>query len=281
MDNHQDESRQILLSREELLFVLQQLDATTIPGLESDPLGDLTPEGQTLALTVAERALRARGLVQLASTAADLAVRPVRVDQQLLTMIGVCAYSQRAIFLYHRGREAGSSGRYFGHIRSDNTAGEQGDIVIGHTLPAPDLHRLTRFPSRTDLFADLLTSCACAEVRSGAHEFTLPFSVFQRVQETTDTSERETAQQFLLESNVSEASAAAFVELFAEDYQLSILQMVQQQADNTVTQREFLLFHAKDTTWLAFANGQSAGETEMLIRTTDHTELQQLWSAWL
>ena len=146
MDERIDNAAQrIVLSREELLFVLQQLDATTLPGLDRDPQGELTPEGMQIALSVAERALQARGLTRRGQTNPAM----VHIHETLLTSIGVCLYAQQAIFLYHRRAGQQEPIRYFGHLRDDE--------VVAHTHPAIALHQFALLPSRDALFAELAT----------------------------------------------------------------------------------------------------------------------------
>ena len=112
----------ILLSREELLAVLDALEANTIPGLDEDPLGDMTPEGRQLAVTVARRALQARELGRVEDDGTFL------LHRALLTAVGVCAYSQSAILAFHWPAGSDEATRFFGHIRD-------GDAVM-HTRPA-------------------------------------------------------------------------------------------------------------------------------------------------
>ena len=58
----------IMLSRDELLLVLGLINTEYIPGLDADPLGELSTDQLVLALTVAGRGLRARGLAGCART---------------------------------------------------------------------------------------------------------------------------------------------------------------------------------------------------------------------
>jgi hypothetical protein len=267
--NHQEATRRIILSREELLFVLQQLAVTTIPGLDKDPLGELTPEGHELARTLAARALRARGLVRSSAAGSE----PLQIHQTLLRMVGACAYAQQAIFLYHRDPHGNPPLRYFGHIL--------GEDVVAHTHPETALHQFALLPSRAALFTEILTICACPEVVTEVHEFTLPFAVFEQVQQAVGDEQWETAQHLLAHAHLTRASISAFLSLFAADYRLSVLQIVKQQMDNNVAQRELLLFQTGSVIWLAFAAKLPSGQNEMLVKTTNRAELHQLWSEWL
>lgn len=270
MDNRNPEAaRRIVLAREELLFVLEQLAVTTIPGLDNDPLGNLTPDGYNIARAVVERTLRARGLVRRYAAGPE----PLQLHQTLITLVGVCAFAQQAIFLYHKSIQGQRAVRYFGHIRDKE--------IVAHTHPEAALHQFALLPSREALFTEILTLCGVPTAVPPAYEFTLPFAVFERVQEAISGGQWETARHLLADTQVTQASSNAFLALFADDYQISVLQTVKQQPDQTIAQREAVLFHNGKMTWLAFAARQPSGQTAMLVKTTHATELQQLWSAWL
>lgn len=53
----------VRLAREELVYILRALQINTIPGLGSHPLGSLTNEQRAAVMDMADRTLRARGLV--------------------------------------------------------------------------------------------------------------------------------------------------------------------------------------------------------------------------
>lgn len=266
MDEQKNNTAQrIVLSREELLFVLQQLNATTLPGLDRDPLGELTPEGQQIALTVAERALQARGLVRRGQTNPAT----VHIHEKLLTAVGVCLYAQQAIFLYHRQAGQQRPTRYFGHLRENE--------VVAHTHPVTALHQFALLPSRDALFAELSAICACPVASPLQGEFALPFAVFEQIQQVSNGA----ATRLLTDANVEPSTADAFLTLLATDYRLSVLQIVNQRPDGNIAQQEMVLFHNDQVAWLAFAVKQPSGQTEMQMRTMNRNELAQLWSAWL
>ena len=88
----------VTISREELLAILNVLRSPTIPGLDSEPSGELTPEQEAFAIVVARRALLARGLAQLRADGEFL------VQRGLLAAVGACAYAQDSILVLHLAR---------------------------------------------------------------------------------------------------------------------------------------------------------------------------------
>src|SRR4051812_13905336 len=98
----------ITVSPEELLVILNTLETQAIPGLVADTWIGLTPEQQDLTLSVAARALEARGLAQVDDAG------QLRVHRGLLTAVGVCAYPDRSTVIDHWSAD-GDAQRFFAH----------------------------------------------------------------------------------------------------------------------------------------------------------------------
>src|SRR5688500_1305998 len=116
----------ITLSQEELLAVLDVLQARTIPGLNAPQFARLNDREKQLVPTTARRALQARGLATVREDGVLL------VHRALLTAVGVCAYSQSAAAIYHWNPSSENPAFFSGHIR--------GDDIVAHTRPDPFLH---------------------------------------------------------------------------------------------------------------------------------------------
>jgi hypothetical protein len=225
----------LLLSREELLCVLDLLQADTIPGLDDDPLGELTPEQRALALIWAERALRARGLARVQDDGA------VALDNALLTAVGVSAYPQSAVFVYHWPAGAEVPTRYFGRVR--------GNDVVTHSRPEDVLHRFTLLPSKTDLVKQTLAMCEYRDTPdSPSFEFTLPGADLARARELAEAGETDQAREALAAGGAAPAAAAAFAQTLSEAPRVSILQTVRGQTGDGVERRDFTLLQTERAT---------------------------------
>jgi hypothetical protein len=262
MDNENAvESVSLLLSREELLFILNLLEAQFIPGLDPDPLGELTAEQRPLALTVAGRALRARQLAQVYADGEWI------LHNDLLTAVGASAYPQSVISVFHWGANADTPARYFGHIR--------GDDVVVHTRPEDVLHRFALLPSTEQLMAQILSWCEYEHGTAAAVlELTLPSAVFAQVRELAAAGSTAEAAELLVNQRVEPEPAQAFVDTLAHSPKVSILQTLKQQQDGTVQKQDLTLLQNGRQAWLIVASPDEAAP--LRVKSTSKDELQAL-----
>ncbi|MBX3010473.1 MAG: hypothetical protein KF832_03160 [Caldilineaceae bacterium] len=256
----------VLLSREELLLILQQLQASGLAGLDDDPAGELTAEQQTLALRVAERALRARELAQLRPNG-ELAIHTA-----LLAAVAVCAYPQQTLFAYHW-PDSGSDAmvRYFGYGRQQE--------LVAHSRPADVLHLFTRFADPVPLVAQVLALCGWEE--SPVANF-LPFPVapalFGEVRQWASAGNVTGALERLRTQRIPIESARAFVMTLAEGPRLSIIQM-RKQENGGVSAQDVTLVQNSQRSWLV---RPTAGNPDSLtIQPTTRVEVERLLAGWL
>jgi hypothetical protein len=259
MDNeNRMEPINLLLSREELLFALNLLEAQFIPGLDPDPLGELTAEQRPLALTVAGRALRARELAQVQENGEWL------LHNDLLTAIGGCAYAQSLISVYHWSPTADTPARYFGHIRGNN--------IVAHTRPEDVLHRFTLLPSREQLASQVLAFCGYDNgAASPTLELSLPAAALGQVRELAVAGERAKAEETLAEHSVAPDTAKAFVDILAASPKISILQTLKQQEEGAVQKQDLTLLQNDHQAWLIIAFPET-----MQVKTVTKSELEAL-----
>jgi hypothetical protein len=257
----------ILLSREELLFVLNSLEADFIPGLDAEPQGEITVAQELFAMTVAGRALRARELVRQASGALE-------IHTALLTMIGVCVYSQNVLFVYHWPTTAETPTRYFGHIR--------GNDIVAHTRPEDVLHLFSLLPGKEHLVNQVLAVCQYDDVpASPSLEFAAPSDTFAQVRQLAGTGDVQNAVNLLIDNAVAADTAKTFVDTLAHSPRVSIMQAVKQPGDGTVQKRDFTLLQNGQQAWLAVAPADPAAGTPFRVKTTTKDEIQVLLAEWL
>jgi hypothetical protein len=261
-----DQPMNVLLSRDELLLMLQLLRAPTLAGLDANPAGDWNAEQQRVALTVAERALRARDLAHL-RPGGELAVHTA-----LLAAVGVCAYPQATLFVYHWPANAEAATRYFAHQR-------QGELVA-HTRPADVLHLFTRLPSPAALVTQLFTACGWEEVPTGAsQQFTLPAPLFADVRRLAMSGEVAGALDLLRPQRIAIESARPFVMTLAEAPRLSVVQM-RKQGNGGVQALDLTLVQNSQRSWLV-TNGVNNDPDTLAVKTTTRAEVTALFTNWL
>lgn len=267
MMNNGKEATNIRLSREELLLTLSLLETDFIPGLDNDPLGELNRDQYTLALTWAERALRARGLAQRFDG-------ELKVHSTLLTAVGVCAYSQNALFVYHWPSGQETPLRYFGHLR--------GDQVVAHTRPEDVLHQFALLSSKAHLIDQALAACRYVETPvSPLAEFELSREPLSRARELANLGQSQTAAEQLIAAGAPTESAKALATTLAAAPRVSILQTLKQQADGSVLKRDFTLLQTRDQTWLIIAPPPANDRTTLLVKPAGKDEIEALLTAGL
>jgi hypothetical protein len=259
----------VTLSREELLAVLEVLQATFIPGLDEDPLGEMTPQGRELAVTVARRALEARELGQVGEDGQFL------VHRAVLTAVGACAYSQSAVIAFHWPSGSEEATRFFGHLR-------EGDVVI-HTRPTDVLHRFALLPSRDALIGQLLDFCEAGEAGDEpAAEFKVRRDDFGRARDAATAGAPAEAAGILCETGADQAAAESLAATLAASPRVSVVQTLKGAGGQEIATREFTLIQNGGHAWwlLPQGGGAAAGDT-LTVQTTNRSKISTAVAGWL
>lgn len=256
----------ILLSRDELLFVLDTLKASFILGLDTDPMGDRDREQQSLAMTVASRALRARGLATVLENG------QIAIHNALIAAVGVCAYPQQTVSVYHWPSKEEFTTRYFAHVR--------GNEVVAHTRPEDVLHLLSRLPSKEYLVDQMLNVCHFADTQPAAPmQLNLPSQEFGQIRLLTQQGNAEEALGVLQRNGVAGDSANSLVTTLSHEPHVSIVQTLKRQPAGNVEKRECTLIQNSVHAWLAQPSEQ--GNATLAINAVSKNEVQGLLAGWL
>lgn len=255
-----DETLSVILSREELSFLLFLLKATFIPGLDPDPVGEPSPEQQKRNLALAERALRARDLVKVDENG-DVVVR-----EKLLLMAGVCAYPELTIAL-HQFPSRGQPKRIFWHIQSG--------VIMMHTRPEPPLHGLEFLSGRDNLHDRILASCLVTEkplVPMAPIRTTN--ALIKDVRESAPMDMKK-AVQVLVSQDVSLESAQEISQVLAGEYTVSALHLAARQ-ENESFRESMTILTGSSSTWLM----TSAKDDHVSLQAIDQASLLALLQRW-
>jgi hypothetical protein len=144
-----------VLSYEELAYLLGLLGVEPTVGVDDNPLRGLPPEQIRLALAVAGRGLRARGLVR-----DDAKGQPV-VQSELLATIGTYGFPERIATVYHWAAGEELPAPCYGYVRA-------GRAVL-HQRPGAGLHEFVTYGSPTELIAAMLYFCEAAATPAPAN----------------------------------------------------------------------------------------------------------------
>jgi hypothetical protein len=254
----------VVLSCDEVQYILSLLGAETIPGLDPDTAGERSAEMQRVAQTVALRGLRARELAQQRGNA-------VAVHNALLAAVGVCAYPQKTLFAYHWPVGAEAPIRFFGHSRNH-------EAVI-HTRPEADLHLFSRLPSPTHLVTQLLVFCECNSTpapQSG--EVQIPKADFAEVRRLAEGGDTAAALDLLLDHRLPSISAQSLVNTLSNQPRVSIVQLLRQRA-NAVEKEELTLVQNARYAWLVRNSAENAAQ--LRIKATQRAEIEAFFNQWV
>ncbi|MAT99792.1 MAG: hypothetical protein CL608_21845 [Anaerolineaceae bacterium] len=263
--NNSNEPINLLLSREELLLTLRLLQVDSIPGLDNDPQGNLTPDGLELALTVASRALRARELARVQDDGS------LALHNLLMTAVGICAYATQTVFVYHWQEDGDLPVRYFGHIR--------GDDFVAHTRPDDVLHLFTLLPTKDQMVEQVLQLCSWEDKAHKNGTYSLEVTDFGQVRQWAREGEVDTAVTHLTKHQPNREAATALVNTLSRSPHVSILQMLKQQADQSVAKQDFTLVQDQEHSWLMTSpTGDANGP--LVVETAVKADIVSLINDW-
>ncbi|RME59878.1 MAG: hypothetical protein D6790_10070 [Caldilineae bacterium] len=226
---------QILLSREELLFVLDLLQANFLPGMEEDTEGEMDNKLRDVVFRVARRALQARELVRRRANG------EYALHNSLLRTIGVCAYAQSRIFVYHWPSQGDAPVRTYFHIRGN-------DSVL-QSQPEPGLHRFLLLPL-AQAPAQVAASCQIQVQETEPEQtFYISNTAFQSARQQMADGHVQAAQEILTQAGASATAAARFTAALAPAAAVSILQMVRQNGSG-VQRQDFTVIQHEGRGWI-------------------------------
>lgn len=254
------------LSQEEVLAILDLLEASYIPGLEDNEVREWPSEKRQFALSLARRVLQSRGLAQVQDGT-------FQVHRAVLTAVGVCAYSPSAAMIYHWPDADEAPASYFAHLR--------GSDAVFHSVPAPSMHLFSLLSSKQALIDAILDACEYRGVaQTDKLELVLSRSLFSQVRELAESGQIAEAHQRLVESEIADETAREFIELFVEGPRVSIFQTLKQQGAEAVHTHQFTLLQSARSSWLVMA---LAGEADgpLLARTVGTETVRTTLDQWL
>jgi len=260
-DENEFEPMNVLISREELLLVLDLLKAETIWGLDNDPLGKLDEAQRQWAVIWASRALRARQLAQL-NEAGEL-----MVHDALLTAVGTCAYADIVVSVFHWQAGEEIPLRYFGHIR--------GEDVVAHTRPEDVLHLFTLLPSKEELLSQILDFCEYKDVPPADFEMRVANQNFVQVRELADARKEEQAVKLLVDNGAEGETAVAFISTLTNSPRISILQTLKQDGSNTLQKSNFTIIQNDVYIWFVVPIQEKETDT-LLIKFIGKRDIENI-----
>ncbi len=127
-------------AQEELVYLLRALKIPTLTGLGPRPLGDLDADHQALAMAVADRTLRARGVVRW-DTSQERSLDPLAAGT-----LRDCASPDYSLAVEVRQPNQPALQYRYSFTRR---------VVIEHSLPEPGVHQFVALSTRADVLERL------------------------------------------------------------------------------------------------------------------------------
>ena len=249
-----------LLSREELTLLLDLLEATSITGLDSDPLGELNDDQRALAFIWAGRALRARELATVGDDGSLL------VNEQLLTAVSTSVYWTTAINVYHWSAPGQTPMRFFSYAGNGQ--------VATHTRPEDVLHRLSVLPSSEALVEAITAVSQCQAIPEAPFvEYELSRNLFVQARELAEAQDGEAAQKILLQDGIPLETAQAITAVLSGKPRMSIWQLVSRVENEDAITHEYTLLQQDQAAWLI---SLSPEENKLHIQNVSTVALQEL-----
>ena len=225
-----------LLSRSELQAILTLAEIAVFPGFSSeDPIGDLAPEQEAYGIICGERALRARGQAFVDEQG------ELRIQNQLLEAIGVCAYASNMLVItrFPVGEKIGS--RFVVYHLDDH--------YVSLFLPENMLFLFTVYGGRQQVVEDICRLCASKEVTNTSETFIISEASLAQLRQIVDADTITLAEKILKQEHIDERLGQAFLSLLRNPYELIILQAVKSIGDDELSIQTTLIFHDGDYSW--------------------------------
>lgn len=258
-----------LLSREELVLLLRLLDANSVLGLDTDPLGALTDQQFATGLIYAERALRARQLAMLDEKG------NLKVQSDLLKAIGTCAYPHKSLAIHCFPETDSAPSRYFFHWRSDKSA-------VVHSIPQDALHLLTSLADEESLLTTAVSVCRCKAVsKDVVADINLESEVLANARSIIAKGDAASAEKLLIENNANHKSATALVKILSTPHSLAVIHFLSPRPEDTLASREVTILHNAETAWLMTQSESNAENSTLALQQISNEELltyfQDMW----
>ncbi len=257
-----EENLSVVLSREELVFLLYVLKANFIPGLDPDPLGELPKEYKNFGLAYAERSLRARGLIDLDDTG-----NPV-VREAIILLVGTCAYPEMMISLHHFPSSAAPT-RTFWHAQSG--------VIVSHTRPDAPLHEFSFVKDRLFLGDQILAACQLkTDARADFKEIRTTNKTLKAVRQMAGN-DLGAAIKTLAGGSASLESATELCHILAGEHSVSALHLATKNQEKTPVQETFSVLSGQNSTWMM--TGQDGDD--VLLSVINAQDLKDRFARWI
>lgn len=251
----------LLLSRAEMLVLLDAVRAQTIVGLDEP----LIPESEAEHRVLVEQghaSLQARGLAQTNPNGG------VALDAVLVTVASIITKPETAIIVVRHDPERGDQGFWFYRA---------GALIVEHTLPDAQTHRIATIPDGAHLLARISQILPLVNASPPAAA-TLAEATFGQAKTLAENRQTQSAKALLASAFAAEA-ATALVQAIQQPVFSGSLAILRTADGQIVDARSLAVLQSAMTAWLI--SQATPGETSLRIETADQETLRQQIERWL
>lgn len=230
------------LSQEEVYFLLQQVRATGLLGIDSAPLAGFDADQRQAVLTAAGRALQARGIIGMGEDGQPL------LDAAVRATIHAAAFATSSLTAIARGPGESLLETYIVHHAEP--------LWVEHTQPAPGLYEFTLAPAPPTILGRLEHLLHVeAQAAPPASTFAIDQAELEAIQAAA-SSEPQVLFEAVVAAGADEPTARLFTDLLTEPRDSAIAQAINRQGDVEET-RTITLLRNQYGFWLLEADGPS------------------------
>jgi hypothetical protein len=228
-----------LLSRAELQAVLALVEIDAFPGLTpDDPVGKLTPEQEAYGIICGERALRARGLAFINEQG------EIRISNELLEVIGVCAYASNMLVVTHF-PPGGNTARQFAISHLD-------EHYASHiTTPEGALHLLTRYDGKEQVATDICRLFESVKFPEESAIISLSEDALRRIRELVEGGNATQARIMMKEGDVDVSAGEKFISFLERSHDMVVLQAVRRVDVDAISLQTATFLYSQQAIWIA------------------------------
>jgi len=255
---------QLVLHHTELLVLLDALHVRTLVGLDFTQLMPATSDERRAALEQGQERLALRGLLRREADGT------CTLDSTLLLMAGVLVFPQLAVLTTRKDR-TGQAQLWF-HAYSDG-------LVIEHTLPDAEHHRLMSLPSPAALTARLLDLWPAPAAPMPTISCVLPAEILGAVVEAIDAGQHGEAEQLVVAQDLAPQARGRLLNTLERRHFSGSTALLRCDGETITAARNPGFIVGPQSTWLV--SSALPGSALLRLEMIDGPQLQGRLTSWM
>ena len=261
------ESTALVLSRTELVYVLNTLQASKIIGVELKEL-DLPQEQFEALLQGAEQSLAASSLLTLDEQAQERLLVP-----ELVGLVEALPFCSLAFVVVRGVRGKGQQMFIFNFYK---------DIIVEHTMPQEGLHRLVAIGSLEDFFARVESLVPLKPVIVEERpQLSISQAGFEELRQIVQADSDGAAQSILIASGLEEDLASALVQALGNPQFTLSLACLECEQSTVIDANSVAVFADEQSAWGIWQGTVDGDDSEILILPTGINDVRSMIVSWL